>query len=308
MVISFFMPVTHSEKIRPFIDYLRFEKRYSEHTVISYEKDLISFFNFLQENYKTTNVADIMSSWVKTWLASFKAKNYNSRTVNHKISTLKSFFKYQLKKGNIVASPMATITSLKISKRLPQYVEEQNIDTLLRHVDFPDTWDGQTEHLLITILYNTGMRKAELINLKAEDVNFHLQTIKVLGKGNKERIIPVSKELLASINDYMVAKPVLQTPTDEQKYLLVSEKGKRLDPKWMYNAVKKYLSQVTTIEKRSPHILRHSFATHLMNNGADLNAVKELLGHSSLAATQVYTHNSIEKLKEIFQQAHPKAE
>ena len=228
-----------------------------------------------------------------------------SRSINRKISTLKSFFKYQLKEGALQVSPMATITSAKIKKRLPQFVAEKDIDILFNHVAFTDDWNGKTDTLVFELLYNTGMRKAELISLKEAHIDSSRSAIKVLGKGNKERILPVSSKLILSIQQYISNKQAIKDA--DKTYLLVNAKGRQLYPKYVYNVVNKYLATVTTIDKKSPHVLRHTFATHLMNNGADINAVKELLGHSSLAATQVYTHNTIEKLKDVYNKAHPKA-
>ena len=204
------------------------------------------------------------------------------------------------------ASPMATIISPKVGKRLPQFVEKKDIDTLFDHVEFPDNWAGRTDRLLLQILYNTGIRQAELIGLKENQVDNRGSAIKVLGKGSKERIIPVSNKLMQEITDY-IAEKKKQFSDADAVILLVNDKGRKLYPRYVYNVARKYLSLVTTIDKKSPHILRHTFATHLTNNGADLNAVKELLGHSSLAATQIYTHNTIEKLKDVFKKAHPKA-
>jgi integrase/recombinase XerC len=199
---------------------------------------------------------------------------------------------------------MTTVVSPKVNKRLPAFVEEKSTHTLFTHVEFGDDWMGKTERLILLLFYNTGIRLSELIHLKEKNIDADYFQIKVLGKGNKERIIPVSKELLTEINEYIVQKPVrLQSVTE----LLINQKGKPLYPKLVYNIVRKYLDAVTTVQKKSPHILRHTFATHLMNNGADINAVKELLGHASLAATQVYTHNTIEKLKEVYKKAHPRA-
>lgn len=229
-----------------------------------------------------------------------------SKTINRKISTLKSFFKYQLRQQTITVSPMAAIISPKISKRLPQFVDKKDITTLFTHVEFPDSWEGKTERLILELLYNTGIRQAELIGLKVTDISKDNSTIKVLGKGNKERIIPVNNKLMNYLQEYMVDKRKLHEMYDKT-FLLVTAAGKKLYPRYVYNAVNKYLARVTTIDKKSPHVLRHTFATHLMNNGAELNAVKELLGHSSLAATQIYTHNTIEKLKDIHKKAHPKA-
>ena len=200
---------------------------------------------------------------------------------------------------------MAKIISPKNEKRLPNFVADKDIKTLFHHVEFPDTWQGKTERLLLLLFYNTGMRLSEVINLKDSQVNASNHTLKILGKGNKERIVPISPEVLTEIKTYQRERnPSIAEKAD---ILLLTEKGKALSPRSVYSIVKKYLSLVTTIEKRSPHVLRHSFATHLTNNGADLNAVKELLGHSSLAATQIYTHNTIERLKNIYKKAHPKA-
>jgi integrase/recombinase XerC len=200
---------------------------------------------------------------------------------------------------------MAKIISPKNEKRLPNFVADKDIKTLFDHVEFPDTWQGKTERLLMLLFYNTGMRLSEVINLKDSQVNHSNHTLKILGKGNKERIVPVSPEILTEIKKYQKERNELIS--ERIDLLLQTEKGKGLSPRSVYSSVKKYLSLVTTIEKRSPHVLRHTFATHLTNNGADLNAVKELLGHSSLAATQIYTHNTIEKLKNIYKKAHPKA-
>ena len=229
-----------------------------------------------------------------------------SKSLNRKISALKSFFKFQLKQGTLLTSPMDAIISPKTKKRLPQYVEEKDISTLFNYIEFPDDWEGKTHRLLLQLFYNTGMRQAELVNLKESQIDDSNSNIKVLGKGNKERVLPVSAALKLLIRNYSDDKR-RQFYQFDKEFLLVNSSGKKLYAKYVYNVVKKYLTAVTTIDKKSPHVLRHTFATHLMNNGADLNAVKELLGHSSLAATQVYTHNTIEKLKDVYKKAHPKA-
>lgn len=287
--------------IQPFLDYLRFEKRYSQHTLISYQTDLEQFFAYLASQFDSPGIPSITPMFIRSWLAEMKEEGMESRSLNRKISTLKSFFKYQLKNGNIVQSPMTTIVSPRLNKRLPVFVEEKDMQTLFDYVEFSADWKGRTEKLVIQLFYSTGMRLSELIGLKESQLDVSLRQIKVLGKGNKERIIPVSPELIAALQEYIKDKP------EPGQKLFQTEKGKALEPRQVYSFVKRYLATVTTIQKKSPHILRHSFATHLMNNGADLNAVKELLGHSSLAATQVYTHNTIEKLKEVFKKAHPKA-
>jgi len=300
------MPVTIPNALQRFIDYLKFQKRYSPHTIISYQNDLVSFFDFTELTYGQTTLQEIKPVFVRSWLAQLKEKGLESKSINRKISSLKSFFKYQLKEQALEVSPMATIISPKLNKRLPQFVEKEDIDTLFSYVEFPDNWQGRTERVLLQLFYNTGIRQAELVSLKESQVDGSKKVIKVLGKGNKERIIPVSEALEGILKKYMADKRIFFEDYNED-VLLVNLKGKKLYPKYVYNVVNKYLSKITTISKKSPHVLRHTFATHLMNNGADLNAVKELLGHSSLAATQIYTHNSIEKLKDIHKKAHPKA-
>jgi len=285
-----------------FLNYLRFEKRYSQHTIISYQNDLEQFLSSIIADFDAPRLKDINAAMVRTWLAGLMNKKLTAKSINRKISTLKSFFKFLMKEGVIDTTPMSIINSPKISKRLPVYVEEKDIKTLFEHVEFTDDWKGRTEKLVLELFYNTGMRVSELINLKASQLDGSYNHIKVLGKGNKERIIPVNKALMETLQRYISEKPI-----NAAENIFVNEKGKQLYAKEVYNLVKKHLSLVTTINKKSPHILRHSFATHLTNNGADLNAVKELLGHSSLAATQVYTHNNIEKLKAVFKKAHPKA-
>lgn len=231
-----------------------------------------------------------------------------SKSINRKISSLKSFFKYQLRTGKLEKSPMTGIISPKSGKRLPVYVEEKDMRVLINQVEFPDNWSGKTERLLIRIFYDTGMRLAELVTLKSSQADLEVATVRVLGKGNKERIIPLSASLVEEIREYQKEKPASQAPQEQgsQETLLVNSQGRPLYVKYAYLAVRKWLSQVTTLDKKSPHVLRHSFATHLMNHGADLNSVKELLGHSSLAATQLYTHNSIEKLREVHKKNHPR--
>ena len=298
------MQLTESISIQKFLDYLKFQKRYSQNTLVSYQKDLLDFFGFIHLHYDL-GVAEVSPAIVRTWLASLKENKITSKSVNRKISCLKSFFKYQLKEGIIEASPMATIISLKVNKRLPSYIEEKDIKTLFSHVEFPDNWDGKSNRLLLKVFYQTGIRVSELVNLKSSQVDKGNGNLKVLGKGNKERLLPLSNELLGELMTYIKQKDLINDADHE--YILINKKGKKLSSRHVYNVVRQYLTLITSNERKSPHILRHSFATHLTNNGADINAVKELLGHSSLAATQVYTHNSIEKLKEVHNKAHPKS-
>jgi len=301
------MPLSREyHPIPEFINYITFQKRYSQHTIISYQADLVAFFDFLSAHYTGIAINEISPAVVRSWLALLKEQNLTSKSVNRKISTLKSFFKYLLKTGNVLVSPMSSITSLKVNKRLPSFIEQKDMNTLFSHLEFPDTWEGKTERLLLMIFYQTGMRLSELINLKESHIDKGNSAIKVLGKGNKERIIPVRNYLFQKIEEYIKEKKNLENNSGHI-YLLVNKKGNKLYPKYIYNTVKKYLGSVSTSERKSPHVLRHTFATHLTNNGADINAVKELLGHASLASTQVYTHNSIDKLKEIYKLAHPKS-
>lgn len=292
--------------IQSFLDVLKYERRYSSHTIRSYHDDLTQFFDYLQMQFGEMELIAISSSFVRSWLASLKDAKLTAKSISRKLSTLKSFFKYQMLIGALEATPVNNITAPKISKRLPFYVEQKEISQLLNHVAFPDSWNGKTDKLLIQIFYNTGMRLSELTMLKEMQIDSGNKTLKVTGKGNKERIIPISPKLINTILAYCADKRK-ELPLYDTVYLLVNKNGKKLYHKYVYLVVNKYLKQVTTIDKKSPHVLRHTFATHLTNNGADLNSVKELLGHASLAATQIYTHNTIEKLKDIHKKAHPKS-
>jgi integrase/recombinase XerC len=300
------MPIPEAYPIREFLNYLTFQKRYSRHTTISYENDLTGFFDFVVLQYNSLDLTEISPSVVRSWLASLKENKITSKTINRKISTLKSFFKYQLKMNKIEVNPVSAIVSLKISKRLPSFVEQKDINTLFGYIEFPETWEGKTNRLLLMIFYQTGIRRSELITLKQSQIDKRNGSIKVLGKGNKERVIPVNNSLLKEIDNYVSEKKILHGASTND-FLFVNKKDKKLDPKYVYNVVKKYLGEVSTNEGKSPHVLRHTFATHLTNNGADINAIKELLGHASLASTQIYTHNSIDKLKEVHKLAHPKS-
>lgn len=292
--------------IQEFLDYLSFQKRYSPNTVLSYQTDLLAFYDYLLIEYQTIEMKDVSTVMVRSWLAQLKENKNTSKTINRKISSLKSFFKYLLRNNEIQSSPAAVIQSLKVSRKLPVFIEEKDISKIFEPGVFPNTWEGKLNRLIFSILYNTGIRLNELIHLKESDIDKYSSSIKVLGKGNKERLVPVSNQLLSEIETYITDKRLNFADT-EIGFLLVTHKGRILYPKYVYNMVKKQLGNVSTMDRKSPHILRHSFATHLTNHGAQINAIKELLGHSSLAATQIYTHNSIEKLKEVHKQAHPKS-
>lgn len=296
---------SYQPSIQSFIDYLRFEKRYSQHTVLSYRNDLEQFFSFLVSEFDAPAIPQITAGIIRTWLASLKEEDYTAKSIHRKLSALRSFFKMQIREGVIQQTPLTTIVAPKTGKQLPAFVAEKDIQTLFTHVEFPDDWKGRTDRLILAVFYHTGMRVSELVNLKENQLDAHYKQLKVVGKGNKERIIPLSADLVKELQEYIVSK----TTGSEvgQGHLFVNEKGKPLNRNSVYKSVKNYLSLVTTLDKKSPHILRHTFATHLTNAGAELNAVKELLGHASLAATQVYTHNTIDKLKEVFRKAHPKA-
>jgi integrase/recombinase XerC len=300
------MPQETLTPIQAFADYLKFQKRYSPHTIRSYQDDLGQFFRYLDQQFGKLSLNEISHSYVRSWLASLKEGNISSKTIKRKISSLKSFFKYQVRNGKLDQTPMSKVISPKIGKRLPDFIKSEDAGKLIDSLKNSDDWRSLNTKMLITIFYNTGMRLSELINLKEEQIDLRKRQIKVLGKGNKERIIPVSGEIVSVIKDYIdIKKREFEHP---DAVFLVTEKGKKIYPKYAYLIVNSFLGQeVKTLGKKSPHVLRHSFATHLSNNGADLNAIKDLLGHSSLAATQVYTHNTIEKLKDVYKKAHPKA-
>jgi integrase/recombinase XerC len=292
--------------ILPFHNYLKFEKRYSAHTVRSYSDDLVAFFEYLDTTYGKIAPSEITALYIRSWLALVKEQGASSRTINRKISTLKSFFKFQLKQGSLASSPMTQVSSPKASKRLPDFVKEKETRTLFKDIEFPNDWKGLTDKLVLKLLYQTGMRLSELINLRYSSIDFKKRQVKVLGKGNKERVLPLNINTCTELINYERQKKEMLEAYNPA-YLLLTPKGAKLYAGYVYQTVRTYLALASTISKRSPHVLRHTFATHLMNNGADLNAVKDLLGHSSLAATQVYTHNTIEKLKNVYKKSHPKA-
>ena len=298
------MPVTENQHIRAFLEYIQYQKRYSRHTLVSYETDLLQFEAYLKSQFEIAELSTASSTFIRSWLADLKEEKNQSKTINRKISTLKSFYKFLLRQKIITTSPMTVIISPKTGKKLPSFLAEYEMETLMENLEHPEDWGSLTKSLVIKLFYLTGMRLSELVGLKESQLDIPGKQVKVLGKGNKERIIPVSPEIVTQLKTYLSEKPV---KLEGVETVFITEKGKPLNTRYVYEFVKQYLGAVTTLQKKSPHVLRHTFATHLMNKGADLNAVKELLGHTSLAATQVYTHNTIEKLKEVYKNAHPKA-
>lgn len=301
------MHLPEDSNLTDFIDYLRLEKRYSAHTVRAYQDDLLQFAAYLRQEYEVDAISAASTSMVRSWLSAQREGNgaVSSRTISRKLSSLRSYYKYLLKKGTVLVSPVNSLTAPKMGKKLPVYVEERQAELLFSTETFGDGWKAKTTSLILRLFYQTGMRLSELVDLKPGQVNAYTRTIKVLGKGNKERIVPILPALLEELKEYEALKAG-QWEIYDKAHVLLTEKGKPVYAQYVYRIVKEYLGDVTTLQKRSPHILRHSFATHLLNNGADLNAVKELLGHASLAATQVYTHTTIGKLKEVHRKAHPK--
>ena len=289
-----------------FFKYLQYEKRYSPHTLTSYYTDLGQFAQYLQQTYEITDAAEAHHSIIRSWILTLVQQNIQPRSINRKIACLRSYYRFLLAQQRIEVNPMLRIKAPKASKKLPGFVLEEPFNTLLDSFTFEENFEGQRERLILEFLYGTGIRLAELLGVQHADIDPRAKTVRVLGKGNKERIVPLNDSLMASIGTYEVQKKRYFGDNNSVN-LLVTNKARPLYPKFVYRVVKKYISLITTSEHNSPHVLRHSFATHLLNKGADLNAIKDLLGHASLAATQVYTHNSIEKLKSIFEKAHPKA-
>lgn len=287
-----------------FINFLKYEKRYSPHTVKAYEKDLDRFVEFCTKMVGDFVVKDVDLKLLRSWVVDLMEHDYSPRSVSRMVTAVKSFYNYLLREQVVDNNPAINVPLPKIRKKLPHFVEENNLNHLLDDDLFDKGFRGQRDKLIISLFYGTGIRLAELINLKDRDFNTVEFLIKVLGKRNKERIIPYPRELNQLFNDYVEIRN--EEIVNNSGYLFVTEKGKQIYEKLVYRVVKSNLARVTSLEKKSPHVLRHTYATHLLNNGADLNAVKELLGHANLAATQVYTHTTFEKLQQSYKQAHPR--
>jgi integrase/recombinase XerC len=292
--------------LQSFLDYLLLEKNYSELTIKAYGKDIQSFLDFLKEEYKDENLKEVNYAQIRTWIIKMVNQNISNRSINRKISSLNSFFKFLIKTEHIKINPLVKHKALKTSKKVQVPFSEEEINSVLNKISHADSFEGIRNKLIIELFYATGIRRIELINIKLKDIDLESKTVKILGKRNKERVIPLLNMLVESIKTYLDKRKSLEVIEDKD-YLLLTVKGVKLYETLVYRIINEYFSLASSKVKKSPHILRHSFATHLLNQGADLNAVKELLGHSSLAATQVYTHNSIAELKKVYAKAHPRS-
>ncbi|MGL6037380.1 MAG: tyrosine-type recombinase/integrase [Soonwooa sp.] len=289
--------------LEKFLDYIRIEKRYSAHTITSYKKDLEDFMSFVLKTEATADLRDISKKVIRNFIVHLSENRLSKRSINRKLSSLRGFYVYLLRIGEITVSPMESISSLKFYAEKQQAFSQDEM-TLLQEKTESRSAMSLLEKLIIETLYQTGMRKTELCNLLFENVDFSKSEFKIIGKGNKQRVVPISERLHRDLQNYA---EVRRPDAENKTYFFVNKKGKKLGERFVYSVVNKYLSLVTTKEKRSPHMLRHSFATHVLNNGAEISKVKKILGHSSLASTQVYTEANIEELKKVFNKAHPRA-
>lgn len=289
--------------VNDFLAYLQTEKRYAENTLISYKIDLEQYHAFCQKNGKEG--MDLFFRTIRSWVVDLMERGYTPKTIHRKLSSLRSYCKYLVRLGELDSDPVGKVLKPKMNKRIPQFVDEKGINRLLDEFEFGNDFTGTRNRLMINLLYQTGMRRSELTGLKVSSLDTAGDTVRVMGKRNKERIVPLGKEIIGDIEAYMEKRREVDAELSDSLFL--TEKGRPVYPKLVYRIVTRYISMITTLEKTSPHILRHTFATHMLNSGADLNAIKEILGHANLAATQVYTHNTFEKLKSIYNQAHPRA-
>lgn len=288
-----------------FLQYLRHEKRFSPHTITAYRNDLEQFLMYVEQECGLASVAETRHAHLRSFLVHLIQQGRQARTVNRKLSTLKAYFRYLLKQGYIEKDPSLQVAAPKLPQRLPKAIRADALDRLFTETAFGEDYEGQRDRMMLELLYATGMRRAELLQLRVGDIDLRQNRLLIQGKGNKERLLPVSQELANQLEAYLQLREAQFGYTEGPAFLTL--RGKPLYPKLVYNIVRKYLSSVSSSEAQGPHALRHSFATHLSENGAELNAIKALLGHSSLASTQIYTHNSIERLRQVYQQAHPSA-
>lgn len=291
--------------ITDYINYIHKQRKYSKHTIIAYKNDLNNFNQFLDEQ----TLMKACRNDIRNYIIYLKKLNLQNRTINRKLISLRSFYKYFQRQGLILNNPASLVSLLKTKKQIPNFVAQDDMKTLFSEIEFQNSFSDKQDELILELFYNTGIRLSELINIKIVNIDKYNSQIKVLGKRNKERIIPISSQIKDKILEFLdLRSDFMNTHEFEDvDFLFVTKKGKKLYNKFVYRKINSYLSRVTTITKKSPHVIRHTFATHLLNNGADLNAIKEILGHSDLSSTQVYTHNSIEKLKDVYRKAHPKA-
>lgn len=295
-----------------YIDYLRFEKRYSAHTILAYHTDLDDFTKFMSRQYAVHDLLQADHNLIRSWLISMIDRKISARSINRKLSTLKSFYRYCQRHDLIKISPMLKVVAPRASKQLPVFMTRDNLEALLHKTEFDPGYEGCRDKMMITLLYATGIRRMELVQLRINDLDLDKGILKVLGKRNKERLVPLGENVINIVKDYLVHREeflteIMHLQPNNNQALFVTSKGLPVYPRLVHSIVHKYLSLIASNSKLSPHVLRHTFATHMLDDGADLNAIKEILGHSSLAATQVYTHNTIEKLKTIYKQAHPRA-
>ena len=292
--------------IEKFIDYLQIEKNYSSNTLSAYKKDVIEFKNFINENFDKYPIEHAKYKAIRLWIVELVNRDLSNRSINRKVSSLKSFYKFLVKTDTISSSPLLAHSPLKQSKKIQVPFSKEEINSLLDSDSFKNNFKGVLQKTIITFFYFTGVRRIELINIKESDINMDSSTIRIMGKRSKERIIPMLPKLKKSIVDYLYLRSQ-EFNKKNLEYLFVSRSGRQLSEKYVYRTVNEYFKLVSPKVKKAPHVLRHSFATHLINEGADINSVKELLGHSSLSATQVYSHTSMERIKEVFKNSHPRA-
>jgi integrase/recombinase XerC len=290
--------------ISKFLDYLTFQKRYSGHTITAYRNDLNSFADYIEVFFELDDALVITRRMISSFIADLAESGITARSINRKLSSIQSFYGFLMKEGLLDSNPAKSIQRPKTSSHLPSVMRSDQVKELFNPELFGNDFEGMRNYAMLSVLYACGLRRDELINLKLSDIDFHSGQLKVLGKRNKERIIPIAEELIQVLKKYIDERNAL---ANSEPYVFLTIKAQKIYPSLVYDIVKNYLSKVTTMEKRSPHVLRHTFATHLLNEGANLQSIKELLGHSSLATTQVYTHTSLEKLKDVYNHAHPRS-